>query len=501
LSVTLGLIVSASVETCRTSESAALRDELRKARRLQKTALKALEARTLELNDALEQQSAMAATLKTLSQSAFDLDAVLNSLIESALPLCKASTGLLVVRFAGEIRLKHTDPWPVAFEKLVEEKVKTPDQSILFCRVLLSGEVKMITDTQSDPDYASRGHTINRSLLGVPLLRDGDTIGAFVLGKAEPGGFSERHVELLKTFADQAVIAIGTVRVFNDLAKRTAELDLSLRDLRITQDRLLKSEKLASRAERLRSLGQMVTGIAHEINTPLGVAITAASHIEDETKRVIEDYEHHRLSDAVLYEHLMSASEASRLLMGNLTRAGDLVASFKRVSVDEVSGDLRRFRLNDVLQDAAAMTRPRLRELKHELSVECSEDLVLTSYPATYAQILTNFVMNSAMHAFPDGRAGALSLSAQQIENYLELSYSDNGVGVEPGILGRIFEYFFTTRRGQGGSGLGLGIVHNLVTHQLGGQIEATSEPGKGLSFRILIPLSLSTSHDEERSG
>lgn len=480
------------METSRTCDVAALRRELAEARRDEEAALKALEARTAELNDALDQQVAAAATLKTLSQSAFDLDAVLYALIESARPLCKASTGLLVVRVGGEIRLKHTDVWPIAFEKLVEEKAEKPDRSILFCRVLLSGAVEMITDTQDDPEYASRGHTINRSLLGVPLLRDGETIGAFVLGKSERGGFTARQIELVKTFADQAVIAIGTVRLFKDLEQRTAELDQSLQDLRLTQDRLIRAEKLASRAERLKSLGEMVAGIAHEISTPLGVAITAASHIEYETDKIRSDFEHQRPTDADVREYLKDSAEASRLLMGNLSRAGDLVASFKRVSVDEVSGDHRRFRLGDVLQDAAAMLQPRLRALGHGLSVDCPEDLLLTSYPAAYAQILTNFVMNSAIHAFPDGRVGALSMSARQVESFVEMRYSDDGVGVRPDMLGRIFDYFFTTRRGQGGSGLGLGIVHNLVTHQLGGEIEAVSQPGKGLEFRIRTPLSVS---------
>lgn len=479
-------------------ELAAMRSELAQTRREHYAALRALDDRTAELNDALEQQRATASTLKTLSQSAFDLDAVLDALVASALPLCNASTGLLALRSADGIRLKHTDVWPSSFARLVEEKTKKPDRSILFCRVLLSGAVEMITDTEDDIEYASRGHTINRSLLGAPLLRDGATIGAFVLGRLEPGGFTDRQIELLKTFADQAVIAISTVRLFKDLEQRTAELAQSLQDLRGTQDRLLKTEKLASRAERLKSLGEMVAGVAHEISTPLGVAITAASHIDCETDRILSDLEVQRPTDAALREYLEESAEASRLLMGNLARASDLVASFKRVSVDEVSGDHRRFRLHDVLQDAAAMLRPKLRTLGHSLTVDCAEDLSLASYPAAYAQILTNFVMNSAMHAFPDGRAGALSISARQIEQSVEMRYWDDGVGVSPEILGRIFDYFFTTRRGQGGSGLGLGIVHNLVTHQLGGQIEAISEPGKGLTFRILAPMS-STPRPSER--
>ncbi len=485
--------MSETLEHDRKSDFAALRSELAKARQSQKATLKSLEALTAELNDALEQQRATATTLKALSHSAFDLDAMLNALVDSSMALCGAGTGGLVVRINGEYRMRANKGETPEIEKVRTEKVFLPGRDGVVARVLQSGLIEMIADLQQDQEFAYRALTFSRSIVGLPLLRDGEIIGVFVLTKREPGGFTARQIDLVKTFADQAVIAIGTVKLFTDLETRTAELDRSLQELRVTQDKLIQSEKLASRAERLKSLGQMVAGVAHEINTPLGIAITAASHFNSETEMMTRDFQEQRILRSRLDDYLKTAAEAGSLLMGNLLRSRDLVASFKRVSVDEVSGDLRRFDLGRVLDDAASMLRPELRKHGHALRIDCPEPLVLTSYPAAFTQILTNFVMNSVIHAFPDGRAGALTFSARRIEDSLEMRYGDDGVGVDPEILGRIFEHFFTTRRGRGGSGLGLGIVHNLVTQQLGGQIEAVSLPGKGLEFRILAPFPVSS--------
>lgn len=213
------------------------------------------------------------------------------------------------------------------------------------------------------------------------------------------------------------------------------------------------------------------------------------------------DFHDQRIMRSRLDSYLKTAAEAGGLLMGNLIRSRELMASFKRVSVDEVSGDLRRFDLGRVLADAASMLRPELRKHGHALRIDCPDGLILTSYPAAFTQIVTNLVMNSVVHAYPDGRPGELRLTAHQINDSIEICYGDDGVGVDPGILGRIFEHFFTTRRGRGGSGIGLGIVHNLVTQQLGGEIEAFSPPGQGLEFRILAPSPVSPNLHKRRSG
>lgn len=254
------------------------------------------------------------------------------------------------------------------------------------------------------------------------------------------------------------------------------------------QTTLRRANQLAARADRMESLGRLVAGVAHEINTPLGIAITTASALGDETRQIAEKFEANQMKRSDLHGYIGVATEACGLLMRNLRRSGELVASFKRVSVDELSGEYRRFNLASVFEDAAVMLRPQLRTRGLELRIECPDDLTLTSYPAAFTQIVTNFVMNSVIHAYPDGRAGRLELTARRLEGGVEIRYRDDGVGVPPDILGRIFEHFFTTKRGQGGSGLGLGIVHNLVTHQLGGQIEAISPPGGGLEIRLLAP-------------
>ncbi len=254
------------------------------------------------------------------------------------------------------------------------------------------------------------------------------------------------------------------------------------------QTTLQKANLLASRAERMESLGRLVAGVAHEINTPLGIAITTSSSFGDETRSILAKFKADQLRRSELEEFLAISSEACGLLTRNLQRAGELVSSFKRVSVDELSGDYRSFDLARIIEDAASMLRPQLRVRGHELRIDCPSDLTMTSYPSAFTQIITNFVMNSVIHAYPEGFSGVMRLTVARVEAGVEIRYSDDGVGVPADILGRIFEHFFTTRRGQGGSGLGLGIVHNLVTHQLAGTIEASSPPGSGLEIRLVVP-------------
>ncbi len=245
---------------------------------------------------------------------------------------------------------------------------------------------------------------------------------------------------------------------------------------------------IASRAERIESLGRLVAGLAHEINTPLGVGVTTASFIESETKNGARKASQGAMTGADLRRHFEVITEAAALLLRNLDRAAELVAHFKRVSVDELSSDQSRFKVIQVVDDVSLMLRRLLAQHGCRLIVDCPSDIEIVSYPGAFMQIITNLVNNSILHGYPDGREGTFRLTARRVADDIEIEYSDDGDGVPPHLLGRIFEYFFTTRRGQGGSGLGLSIVHNLVTNQLRGEINAASPPGAGLSIRILIP-------------
>lgn len=246
---------------------------------------------------------------------------------------------------------------------------------------------------------------------------------------------------------------------------------------------------LASRAQRIESLGMLVAGLAHEINTPLGVAVTTASFIEAETRKAAAKLAAAELSAVGLARYFTVTEKAAAMLLRNLDRAADLIARFKRVSVDELSSDRSSFRLAELVKDTMDMMEPQIKAAGHRVEYDCPPDLVMNSYPGAIMQVLSNLVSNSLSHGYLDGRSGLLKLSVAQFESWVEFTYSDDGAGVPPEILGRIFEHFFTTRRGKGGSGLGLGIVHNLVSDQLSGEVKASSPPGEGLSIHIRIPV------------
>ena len=252
--------------------------------------------------------------------------------------------------------------------------------------------------------------------------------------------------------------------------------------LRQAQQDLIQAEKMAS-------LGSLVAGVAHEINTPLGNTLTASSHLYDKVTELATMLEENRLrrSDLVAFVGLLT--ETTRLMVTNCERAAELVQSFKQVAVDQTSGERRRFDLKQYIDEVLLSLRPRLRKTGHRIAVECPENLEIDGYPGAVSQLLTNFLLNSVMHAYDAGQAGAIAIRVRRLEDGLvELTYTDDGKGIPPELLGRIYDPFFTTRRGTGGSGLGLHIVYNLVTGTLRGQIAVQSEPGHGTCFTVRFP-------------
>ena len=258
---------------------------------------------------------------------------------------------------------------------------------------------------------------------------------------------------------------------------------------------------LASRAQRIESLEMLVAGLAHEINTPLGVGVTTASFIESETRQAADKLSKGELTSGSLTRYFTVTEKAAAMLLRNLDRAADLISRFKRVSVDELSVERSSFRLAELVKDTLEMMQPQIKAAGHRVEYECPPDLTLNSYPSAIMQVLSNLVSNSLSHGYLDGGSGLLKLIIVRDGDWIDLTYSDDGVGVPPEILGRIFEHFFTTRRGKGGSGLGLGIVHNLVSDQLGGEVKAFSPPGEGLRVQIRIPLQSGTAAQAALSG
>lgn len=270
--------------------------------------------------------------------------------------------------------------------------------------------------------------------------------------------------------------------------ERTAELraakehaEKALAELRRTQAHLVQAEKMAS-------LGRMVAGLAHEINTPLGVALTAATRLDEVQRERLALLREGRLRRSDFEEWHADSEEGGRLLRGSLERAIRLVQSLKRVAVDRTGEQRRRFRLAELLEELRITFMPRLKRSPHRLLIACEPAIELDSYPGALFQVLSNLVENAERHAFPDGRGGTLSILVRGEAETVRLEFADDGVGMTPEVAARAFEPFFTTRRDEGGSGLGLHLVYNLVTGVLGGTVELDTAAGQGCRFIIVLP-------------
>lgn len=258
--------------------------------------------------------------------------------------------------------------------------------------------------------------------------------------------------------------------------------DAALAELQKAQTDLIQAEKLAS-------LGQLVAGVAHEINTPLGIALTTATLLGDETKRFADAAATGTMQRSVLERFVARMREGTQLLFSNLTRAADLVHSFKQVAADQTSGERRQFDMDMWLQDLLTSLSPVLRKTKHEVAMECPPGLAVDTYPGALGQVLTNLLVNAVAHAYDEGQSGRLSIRVSEPRfDTVRIVFSDNGRGIPPENTGKVFDPFFTTGRSAGSTGLGLHIVYNLVTSRLQGRIELYSKLGKGTRFTIDIP-------------
>lgn len=249
-----------------------------------------------------------------------------------------------------------------------------------------------------------------------------------------------------------------------------------------------RTQQLLAETERLAALGGLVAGVAHEINTPLGVAVTAASYLETVVARVLRERDADRLSAEMLDRFIADVAEGSRLTLSNLRRAATLVRSFKQVAFDQLSDERRRLAVGSYLQDVVASLGPEIRRAGHEFVLDCADATEIVTYPGAIAQIVTNFVINSLRHAYPDGGHGRLRLAVRSDGETVSIVYADDGVGVDRATMRRIFEPFFTTGRAHGGTGLGLSIVRNLVVQRLGGEIRSEIGPDGGLAHVVTLP-------------
>jgi signal transduction histidine kinase len=304
-------------------------------------------------------------------------------------------------------------------------------------------------------------------------------------------GDYEREVQGTRA-KDEVGAMARAVEVFreNAIAKQKTEEELrtskeraegALLELNTAQQNLIDAERLAA-------LGGLVAGVAHEVNNPIGISLTVASSFARRAEIFENELKTEPLRRSKLDEFVKASRDAGQQLVANLYRAGELIQSFKQVAVDRSHAERRQFSLAEATDQIVASLRPVLKKSAIQLSVDVPEGLLIDGYPGSYGQILTNLFLNAANHAFADGRSGSISISARpRGSEDVEIIFADNGAGMTPDVQRQAFDPFFTTRRNEGGTGLGLHIVYNLV-QQLGGRMMLESRLGQGTTFRIIMP-------------
>ena len=268
------------------------------------------------------------------------------------------------------------------------------------------------------------------------------------------------------------------------LLRLNEELKNSISNLELAQEQLLNSEKMAS-------LGNLVAGISHEINTPVGVGLTAITHFQDITQETTKLYHDDELSQADFEEYLSTSGNLANAIHKNILRASDLIRSFKKISVDQSSENIREFNLLEDTKDFLNSMYGSLLKTNIQIQIDMSSDISLYSCPGSYSQCLLILTKNSMFHAYDEGDTGLITIRAKQIDNYIHLEYFDDGKGMEEKDQKHIFDPFFTTRRGEGGSGLGLNILYNIVITIFKGNVKCISTPKEGTRFIITFPTNL----------
>ncbi|MCA1858217.1 GAF domain-containing protein [Massilia oculi] len=412
--------------------------------------------------------------------------------------------GELMVAKNFLIGLYHPDTQEISIPYFVDEKdAEAPLRRFPLgkgmCSYVLSSKHAQLHDATSFSHLVANGlvreplgNTGIASWMGAPMLVHDQPYGVLVVQSYDPSVvYTKVELDLLAFMASHVAVALARMQADRRIRKtkealeaQNAALNEALRKLQEAQSELVRQEKLAS-------LGGLVAGVAHEINTPLGICVTATSHLVQELKLTREELAAGEMTEDSLQSFFDIVDQSLRIMTTNTQRAASLVRSFKQVAVDRASGDIRHFNLCAYLNEVLLSLQPKFKGRKVKVEVDCPSDLVLDSSPGAVSQILTNMVMNSLLHGFEHGQAGTIVVRARLEGEQVVFDYADDGVGMDQETLGKLFDPFFTTKRGTGGSGLGAHILHNLVTGALGGTVKADSAPGEGLRYQLRFPRSL----------
>jgi len=438
---------------------------------LQRMALQRLSARTKALRDGFAKLSEQLASRTELLRNAIDAN--------------QAETSSAIDGLSIKMRQRQQKAQETFDQTLADISRKVLSTAVIFLGIIITAGVLIALSIRLP---------LRQIMAAMQAITSGDlNRGVQGTGESDEIGEMARAVEVFRENA------IAKRKTEDELRASKERAENALNELNAAQQNLIDAERLAA-------LGGLVAGVAHEVNNPIGISLTVASSFA----RRAEMFEAELRSEtglrrSQLEDFVRTSRDAAQQLVGNLQRAGELIQSFKQVAVDRSHAEQRIFNLSEATDQIIASLRPALKKASITLSVEVPESLVIDGYPGAYGQILTNLFLNAANHAFPDRRSGAIAISAKpRGSDDVEIIFSDNGVGMTPDVQRQAFDPFFTTRRNEGGTGLGLHIVYNLVTQQLGGRMMLDSRLGQGTTFRIIMPRAARGSNatiDQDRDG
>ncbi|MCW8833198.1 MAG: HAMP domain-containing histidine kinase [Colwellia sp.] len=300
---------------------------------------------------------------------------------------------------------------------------------------------------------------------------------------------TQKHIVKQDEKYQQALL--DNTNLTNKVTVRTSALKESNQELLSTLEKLHQFQGQLVENEKMASLGDMVAGIAHEANTPIGLGVTASSLMTDKHSEIKQAFEDKTLKSSQLKKFLIQGQENLGIISRNLARAAKLISSFKKVAVDQSSADIRQFNVKELLEEVILTLKVKLNEKQVKVTIDCEEQLMVESKPGPINQIFINLIINSLIHGFEHQSSGHINISIMYLSQQLHLNYQDDGSGIDESVKSRVFEPFTTTKRGSGGSGLGLHLVYNLVTQALNGHIDFESNQGKGTKFEVVIPVTL----------